>query len=429
MRNTSRLPHHNKLGTLKRTGLGLDLAVFGLRTLCRKTQYGSTVQKSGGFVLCATALREQQQIGTHIMDSTNHSNGMTEQSMEEDSKTVCLGWRRDLENNYILTKILGSGSFGKVYLGYDVRTNEEVAVKVLPKFRDQVPSFVSQFKVRNETQNFLAAQGCPSVARLFGCFEDDNYAYLVMELCKGGDLKGLLDVHGAFSERESAIVLAQVFLALEACHKRKVCFGDVKPANFLLKHKRDHSLDKEEQTQDALSIRTVDFGCSQRIIASEHLTKMTGTPLYMAPEMFMRDYAFEVDVWAAGVLLYQLLSDLPPFYKSWDELRASDQGTLMLDIMSNPVLFSGERWKTISAEAKDLVRSCLHKLPQKRLTATQALQHPFIQMHCDVNSFQSLHVNKVCVLNKDGDIQCSPSWQIEDDQDFFWQQENGGPAS
>eukprot|EP01026_Neomeris_dumetosa_P037729 TRINITY_DN305_c0_g1_i1.p1 TRINITY_DN305_c0_g1~~TRINITY_DN305_c0_g1_i1.p1 ORF type:complete len:432 (-),score=32.64 TRINITY_DN305_c0_g1_i1:725-1936(-) len=328
-------------------------------------------------------------------------------SEDKDETKQFLGWRDDFQNYYKLQQEIGKGNFGVVHSAVDLSTNEEVAVKILPKTRDQILPFVSLFKVRNEVENFLAAQGCPSVARLHGCFEDDTNAYLVMEMCRGGDLKDLLDVHGCFSERESAIVLCQVFMAIEACHRRKVCFGDIKPANFLLKDIRDHSRDKEEQSLEDLSIRAVDFGCSQRIIANEHLTKITGTPLYMAPEMFMRDYGLEVDMWAAGILLYQLLTNLPPFWKSWQELRGTNQNDLILDIMSNPILFEQSIWESISEDAKDLVRSCLQRLPQKRLKPSEALQHPFIQTHCDIKSFQLQQQDEFCQLDDEGLIICS----------------------
>eukprot|EP01023_Acetabularia_acetabulum_P003158 TRINITY_DN11342_c0_g1_i2.p1 TRINITY_DN11342_c0_g1~~TRINITY_DN11342_c0_g1_i2.p1 ORF type:complete len:367 (-),score=55.19 TRINITY_DN11342_c0_g1_i2:346-1446(-) len=301
-------------------------------------------QRNRSPVLCALTLSDVQR---HCM---------TDGSVQQDESTfnAFLGWRGDFSSNYQLLHEIGQGSFGVVHAGVDVVTEEKVAVKILPKLRDQISPFVSQFKVRNEVENFLAAQGCASVTRLHGCFEDEKNAYLVMEMCWGGDLKQFLDIYGSLSERESAILICQVFMAIAACHKRSVCFGDVKPANFMFKHKRGLFKNKEvEQTLEDLSIRAVDFGCSQRIIAKEHLTKMTGTPLYMAPEMFMRDYGFEVDIWAAGVLLYQLLTGLPPFWESWEVLRGSDQSSLMLDIMSNQVLVDR---KNMSDEAKDLIK-------------------------------------------------------------------------
>lgn len=300
-----------------------------------------------------------------------------------------LGWPCDFADYYQLHKLIGEGNYGCVWIATCQLTGEQVAVKVIRKERPGCTKEQVLQSVRDEVVYWERCQQSHYVVRLLGKFEDAGNCYLVQELCSGGDLKELLEGQGPLSEVEAALVMRGVLDVMVECHRQGVCFGDIKPANFVLKRPVDSLCPVEPATQysfavDAssicgLEIKAVDFGCSQHFTeASPSRRKRVGTPAYMAPEMFSSVYCPRVDVWGAGVLLYQLLSNKLPFWNQpLSELRKSAPHEIMCGILSNPILLGGDTWSHVSAEAKDLIRRMLDRDPSKRLSAGCALQHPW----------------------------------------------------
>jgi len=129
--------------------------------------------------------------------------------------------------------------------------------------------------------------------------QDEENAYIVQELCTGGTLRDHLHSQGCCSEREAANVMQGVLDLLVECHKRSICYGDLKPANIMF----SGSL----QQQRPLQVRAIDFGCSHST-QGRVLTQTCGSPLYMAPEVALQRYGVGVDVWSAGVMVSAQLS-------------------------------------------------------------------------------------------------------------------------
>ena len=179
-------------------------------------------------------------------------------------------------------------------------------------------------------------------------------------------------------------------------------FSDVKPANFMLKFKLDEETNAEDSSHP-LVVKGIDFGCSQRLgDPEEHnmLTKRTGTPAYWAPEVFMRYYNHQADVWSCGMMLYEMLVGKLPF---WDDIESCTPKQVHKGVMRGKVSFAGkarqydvydsldgsqslDSWDAeecdaegncgISPEAQDLILRMLDKNPASRITAEQALEHP-----------------------------------------------------
>ena len=177
------------------------------------------------------------------------------------------------------------------------------------------------------------------------------------------------------------MVLNSIASVLSECHRQHICYADVKPANFLLKHvyPDPRVLVDCGCMQRNIELKIADFGCSQHVNKGVKLKKTTGTPLYMAPELFMRHWGIESDMWALGMLLYQLLAGKMPF---WSGNQARDPLSVMSAILSGDISFEGEEWKGISAEAVDLCRAMLDRDYNTRITAAQTLAHPWLQEHC-----------------------------------------------
>ena len=186
---------------------------------------------------------------------------------------------------------------------------------------------------------------------------------------------------GALTEQEAARVTHSIASVLSECHRQHICYADVKPANFLLKYvyPDPRVLVDCSCVQRNIELRIADFGCSQHVNTGIKLAKTAGTPLYMAPELFMRHWGIESDIWALGMLLYQLLAGKMPF---WEGKQARDPLSVMSAILSGEISFDGEAWAAISPEAIDLCRSMLDRDYNTRITAAQTLAHSWLQEHC-----------------------------------------------
>jgi serine/threonine protein kinase len=126
-----------------------------------------------------------------------------------------------------------------------------------------------------------------------GFVQDEEKAYIVQELCTGGTLHEHLDTKGTCSEQEAANIMQGVLDLLVECHKRSICYGDLKPANIMFSGNAHHQ---------QMQVRAIDFGCS-RSAHGHALTQTCGSPLYAAPEIALQRYGVGADVWSAGVLV------------------------------------------------------------------------------------------------------------------------------
>ncbi|PNH06983.1 Calcium-dependent protein kinase 34 [Tetrabaena socialis] len=302
-----------------------------------------------------------------------------------DSATVVeLGWRpaSDLRKEYVLGKPggLGVGSFGSVSLGVNVRTGLQVAVKTLPKERPRLSRARVLEKLNRELTLLERLADSPNSIQLLDWFEDEDNCYLVTEACLGGDLQQFSDKYGALSERCLAEVATEVLKVVRSCHRLGVLHGDVKPANFCILQEHVHPYAASPAALHRTPwLKAIDFGCSQLHHRHTRLTKRSGTPVYMAPEVFRRDYSFEVDVWSTGVLLYQLYCRQFPFWHGDSYNRALSLDEVAQAITEADIRMDFGPWLTMSPQGLDFVRGCLTRNPADRLTIDEALAHPWLQ--------------------------------------------------
>ncbi|ONK74246.1 uncharacterized protein A4U43_C03F4290 [Asparagus officinalis] len=204
--------------------------------------------------------------------------------------------------------------------------------------------------------------GHPNVIEIIGAYEDAVAVHLVMELCAGGELFDRIIQRGHYSEKAAAGLARVIVGVVEACHSLGVMHRDLKPENFLFVNQSEES-----------KLKTIDFGLSIFFKPGEIFTDVVGSPYYVAPEVLKKRYGLEADVWSAGVIIYILLSGVPPF---WDE---NEQG-IFEQVLRGDLDFSSDPWPSISQSAKDLVKKMLVRDPKKRLTAHEVLCHPWIQV-------------------------------------------------
>ncbi|CAK9261970.1 unnamed protein product, partial [Sphagnum jensenii] len=265
----------------------------------------------------------------------------------------------NLRDLYTLGRKLGQGQFGVTYLCVEKSTGKEFACKSIAKRK--LVSMEDVEDVRRELHIMHHLSGHPNIVNIKGAYEDVTSVHLVMELCAGGELFDRIIQRGHYSEAKAAELTRTIVGVVEACHSLGVMHRDLKPENFLFSN---HS-------EDA-ALKTTDFGLSVFFKPGEIFTDVVGSPYYVAPEVLRKHYGPEADVWSAGVILYILLSGVPPF---WAE---TEQG-IFEQVLKSELDFVSDPWPKISESAKDLLRKMLNPNVAKRLKSHQVLCHPWIR--------------------------------------------------
>jgi calcium-dependent protein kinase len=264
---------------------------------------------------------------------------------------------RRFEDDYELDRVvLGSGYNGDVCLGRSRRTGACVAVKTF-LLGDTDERKVEQ--ALDEAEIYLALDH-PHVVRLHDVFVEDDRLHLVMECMDGGELFDRVCTNKAFSEAEAAQALRQMLTAVAYLHSQSIAHCDLKLENFLFEHKDDGWL------------KLCDFGFSQLCPPNSALYKQGGTMRYMSPGMFQGCYTTSSDTWSLGVIAFILLTGKMPFTGPEEEIREK--------ILKGSWDQSSDLWGW-RTEALEFVQGLLHLDPYKRLTATQALTHPWLVEH------------------------------------------------
>lgn len=276
-------------------------------------------------------------------------------------KRTDFGFERDFANRYTLGRLLGHGQFGYTFVAIDKVNGDRVAVKRIDRNKMVLPVAVED--VKREVKILEALRGHENVVHFYNAFEDDKFVYIVMELCQGGELldRILAKKDNRYSEKDAAIVVRQMLKVAGECHLNGLVHRDMKPENFLFKSTKEDS-----------PLKATDFGLSDFIKPGKKFHDIVGSAYYVAPEVLKRKSGPESDVWSIGVITYILLCGRRPF---WD----STEDGIFKEILKNKPDFRRKPWPTISNSAKDFVKKLLVKDPRARLTAAQALSHPWVR--------------------------------------------------
>jgi serine/threonine protein kinase len=236
---------------------------------------------------------------------------------------------------------LGKGSFGEVYLVQKINTQVLYAMKVLNKDRIMGQNLL---KYAMAERNVLSLSNHPFIVKLNFAFQTSSKLFLILDYCPNGDLSKHLYIEKRFPEPKAKFYLCEVLLALEDLHKRDIIFRDLKPDNVVL--------DNEGH------IKLTDFGLSKEgVFDSKSAKSFCGSIAYLAPEMLKKQgHGKAVDWYLLGVLFYEMLVGIPPYFTAHKE-----------DIFHNIEYGELQFPKLISNEAKELLRALLQKDPNKRL--------------------------------------------------------------
>jgi calcium/calmodulin-dependent protein kinase I len=265
----------------------------------------------------------------------------------------------------VTAKILGQGYFAVVKEGILKQTGEKVAIKCVNKKLVEKPE-----NLKTET-SLLQMVDHPHIVKLMDICDTKDTLFIIMELMEGGELYDEIVKRKHFTEKDASYIMYQLFSALQYLHARGIVHRDLKLENLLLK-----------KTGGDLEIKLADFGLS-KVFTGEALQTACGTPYYVAPEILHGEgYDHKIDTWAAGVLLYVLLSGRLPFSGDSDV-------ELFRAIIETELVWKKPQFDTVSLEAKDLIQKLITKDPVKRFDATQALEHVFLK----TNNENTLHTD------------------------------------
>ncbi|XP_026471884.1 calcium/calmodulin-dependent protein kinase type II alpha chain-like [Ctenocephalides felis] len=202
----------------------------------------------------------------------------------------------------------------------------------------------------------------PNIVRLHDSIQEENFHYLVFDLVTGGELFEDIVAREFYSEADASHCIQQILESVNHCHQNGVVHRDLKPENLLLASKAKGA-----------AVKLADFGLAIEVQGEQQAWfGFAGTPGYLSPEVLKKEpYGKPVDIWACGVILYILLVGYPPF---WDE----DQHRLYAQIKAGAYDYPSPEWDTVTPEAKNLINQMLTVNPGKRITAAEALKHPWI---------------------------------------------------
>lgn len=265
----------------------------------------------------------------------------------------------DVKAHYTLGRELGRGQFGVTHLCTDTVSGQQYACKSISKKKLVTKS--DREDMRREIQIMQHLSGQPNIVEFKGAYEDKHSVHLVMELCAGGELFDRIIARGHYTERAAAAICRSIVGVVQICHFMGVMHRDLKPENFLL-----------SDTSEAALLKATDFGLSVFIEEGKTYKDVVGSAYYVAPEVLRRKYGKEADIWSAGVMLYILLSGVPPFW-------GGSERAIFDAVLRGHVDFESKPWPSISESAKDLVRRMLTQDPKKRITAAEVLEHPWIK--------------------------------------------------
>ncbi|XP_031266254.1 CDPK-related kinase 1 isoform X1 [Pistacia vera] len=232
--------------------------------------------------------------------------------------------------------------------------------------------------VRREVKILRALTGHKNLVQFYDAYEDDDNVYIIMELCKGGELLDrILSRGGKYTEEDAKVVMVQILSVVAFCHFQGVVHRDLKPENFLFTSKDENS-----------PLKAIDFGLSDYVKPDERLNDIVGSAYYVAPEVLHRSYGTEADMWSIGVIAYILLCGSRPFW------ARTESGIFRAVLKADPS-FDEAPWPSLSPEAIDFVKRLLNKDYRKRLTAAQALSHPWLANYHDVKIPSDMIVYKL----------------------------------
>ncbi|XP_072787649.1 calcium/calmodulin-dependent protein kinase type II subunit gamma isoform X10 [Taeniopygia guttata] len=288
-----------------------------------------------------------------------------------------LDWVMLLEKPLAEMKYYMEGAFSVVRRCVKKNSSQEYAAKIIN---------TKKLSARDHQKLEREARICrllkhPNIVRLHDSISEEGFHYLVFDLVTGGELFEDIVAREYYSEADASHCIHQILESVNHIHQHDIVHRDLKPENLLLASKCKGA-----------AVKLADFGLAIEVQGEQQAWfGFAGTPGYLSPEVLRKDpYGKPVDIWACGVILYILLVGYPPF---WDE----DQHKLYQQIKAGAYDFPSPEWDTVTPEAKNLINQMLTINPAKRITADQALKHPWVCQRSTVASMMHRQETVECL--------------------------------
>ncbi|XP_078809483.1 calcium/calmodulin-dependent protein kinase (CaM kinase) II beta 1 isoform X20 [Oryzias latipes] len=280
-------------------------------------------------------------------------------------------------DEYQLYEELGKGAFSVVRRCVKLSTGQEYAAKIIN---------TKKLSARDHQKLEREARICrllkhPNIVRLHDSISEEGFHYLLFDLVTGGELFEDIVAREYYSEADASHCIHQILESVHHIHQHDIVHRDLKPENLLLASKCKNA-----------AVKLADFGLAIEVQGDQQAWfGFAGTPGYLSPEVLRKEaYGKPVDIWACGVILYILLVGYPPF---WDE----DQHKLYQQIKAGAYDFPSPEWDTVTPEAKNLINQMLTINPVKRITAQEALKHPWVCQRSTVASMMHRQETVECL--------------------------------
>ena len=328
------------------------------------TQTSSSKKPKKKNIITIDKIKKEKRAKTLNFSLSNDSNknDSIEKNLEINTQLIVNCNNKNPRDEYKIIKKLGKGGFGTVWKVKNIQTNLFRAMKKIPKLRNNMNNIN---EILNEVE-ILKNLDHPNIVKIFEFFIEADGYYIITEYCHEGELFKLIKTKGFFSEKIAANIMYQIFQAIHYCHvSNNIIHRDLKPENIMIE-----SIDYET---GFYNIKIIDFGTAKIREKDKRENKVLGSCFYIAPEVLNKKYNEKCDIWSCGVILYILLCGNVPF-------NGRDEREISQKIKSGKFDLNINPFDTISNEGKDLIKQCLELNVNKRISAKEALNHPWFDL-------------------------------------------------
>ena len=279
---------------------------------------------------------------------------------------------------YKVISRLGDGSYGTVYLAMNLFTRTNVAMKKINKVKENE---IDEMEIKNEI-DILKKLDHPNIVKILEFYSTEKAYYIITDYCSCGELYN--QIKHQYTENQLAVLFYQLFSGLCYLHANNIVHRDLKLENILISE-----IERDKETNKNLFwIKIIDFGTAKIFEKNKSEKAVVGSSYYIAPEVLQKHYNEKCDTWSAGVILYMLIVGRAPF-------DGKDDDEIIENISKGE--FNSKHRKLVSAsnEVQDLVKKLLEVDPVRRLSAAQALKHPWFTKFKAKSLYNNIEKEKI----------------------------------
>ena len=306
--------------------------------------------------------------GKYFVEKTNLQ---SQNSLVLNNDVIVSDTHQDPETIYEKVKALGDGAFGEVWLVRHKILGKNYAMKIIEK-----SPYSNTKQIINEI-NILKTLDHPNILKILEFHLEHDKFYIITDYCPEGELFNEVVNKKVFTEKETSFIIYQILQAVRYCHKMRIVHRDIKPENIMIMSREPNGL---------LHVKLIDFGTAKIFEEGNKQKALVGSSYYIAPEVLKGKYDEECDLWSIGVIMYMMLTGVPPF-------NGSDDDDILRAVSSGQYDTTSPTFTNLSNNAKDLIIRLLQYNPSDRITAADALSHPWFKTSEFANIYRVNTIN------------------------------------